>query len=1627
MADIRSNFIAGKMNKSVDERLVPRGEYVDALNVRLGSTESTEVGAVENSKGNTQLTFLAYDSNPLTPASTSCIGVYEDGMEETLYWFVHDSANAASPTGKCDMIVSFNTNSNVVTYHVVSVWDGQPGNVNTTLNFDPKFLVTGVSKIENQLFFTDDKNPPRYINVKRNYDDPAATNVPAGSDGIREEDIGVIVKPPGFESSTLTYTPLPVPEVTLEDFPGDENYMETRFLCFAYRYRYQDGGYSATSLFSMPAFQPGSFRFNLDTYNNAGMLNRFNGATIGFSTGSKRVIQVDLLYKESGNNVIYVIERYNKKDLGWADEIQQSLTFSNSKIFTTLGSDELLRQYDNVPRIAKAQTIQGNRLIYGNYVDGYDVVNENGQKIPINYTTKHIVEEIGGVGLDAPIASNGVNYTIGQAAAGGPASVAVTDSQMTFDLSALTLPIIAGLTLTFDLNMQSAPSAQVSGGNPQAIGPDSKPAFQQPSPFSISWTFTCPIPYASVSDLVNSVEFQTPIGSTAIGNFQPLLPNDLSGQGGTVTDKFNNYVNPPAGSAMEIINSSITTACSTAGPASTAVCTQQGFNYTATPTGFTLQCPAVRFYSEDAPVAGDVSQQFEFFSFIDFSSTTGYLLTADTYSLHSNRDYETGIVYMDDYGRASTVLVANDNTIYVPPIHSRDKNTCKVTLFNLPPYWASKYKFVMKPSEGTYFTVFSSLYYADCQDASVFWFKLEGDNTNIVTQGMNLVVKADTIGPLNTNVVCKVLEIRAFSSDSSDFAPCSGSSALNPAGLYMCIKPGGFSTELADDATIAIGNRTGKSSSTSCTLSLNYSLNFPSGSVLAGQPYDLPAGSSIRVKINNWRGSKGSNCTSKHYKFDEDFKATQDYPDFLLWWYGDGADFTTGSSNGVGCQQYKNSGVPFTNANGTPTVPSSHCFTTQLFVYTSGPGLQFRNRCGIPRCSSFWGDQRPGNVGTLIEVLRGGQLIIWETEPAEVDPNLFFDASRMMDIYVDPADGLRYHQAPGGPDDKDQDASTNLEVTLPFANCYTFGNGVESFRITDSPGTKSFNMGQRVLAVSNQDFKEANRFAGMTYSGVYSGAANSNNLNEFNLGLVNYKDCETSFGPIQLMYSRETDILTLQEDRISYVLAKKNVISDSTGGGAIASVPQVLGTQIARIEEYGISFNPESFAAWGSDMFFTDTKRGAVVNLRGTASNTDQIQIISQYGMRSWFRDRFSEQLITQKLGGFDPYMNEYVLSTNLKTVPFPEVGTPCGTTLSQNNAINVLNYTVNVGDAVGSINIPYTISSGSITVDATWNGVLVTSGVVSASGSITVNKTSNTPNDIEMVITPVTANGASATYEIVVDCPPTTALTLIRIVLSSPSTDGQFIHYDYNWTDGGTISPSVNDLASLGLITPTEYISQTGNRSIGVFPYIGADITMRALKQGFDDFVFDSSQDKFRYLSSTVLYANTNTDMQLLLADVNLINITPISGAAGSEQATITTTSANFPLTNQYLYLVWDLRETTQSTLCFSPIASGSAADACCGCAPSCGITYFGPVQSTQAFACQTNTNTAGNQQGSFNGTGSIPQIGEICFANLTCDPASFIQSGFYVVDPAQPSGASPKNWIQIGANGAVIAAGSC
>ena len=103
------------------------------------------------------------------------------------------------------------------------------------------------------------------------------------------------------------------------------------------------------------------------------MVNEYNAVEVTYNTGSSLVTEIQILFKEADNPTVKVIESFNKSDLGLGNNNNETILFDNSKIFTILADSEILRLYDNVPLLSKAQTTMGNRLMYGNYYEGYDL------------------------------------------------------------------------------------------------------------------------------------------------------------------------------------------------------------------------------------------------------------------------------------------------------------------------------------------------------------------------------------------------------------------------------------------------------------------------------------------------------------------------------------------------------------------------------------------------------------------------------------------------------------------------------------------------------------------------------------------------------------------------------------------------------------------------------------------------------------------------------------------------------------------------------------------------------------------------------------------------------------------------------------------------------------------------------------------------------------------------------------------------------------------------------------------------------------------------------------------------------------------------------------------------------
>ena len=117
---------------------------------------------IKNKNSNTS-TSLNYRS---TSDEYTCIGSYEDKPTNCVYYFLHSNDNMGV-AGKYDCIVEYNQldDKTRLVYQ-----DGRPGSNGVTdqiLNFSKSHLITGVNKVEDFLYWTDNLNRPRKINVEK--------------------------------------------------------------------------------------------------------------------------------------------------------------------------------------------------------------------------------------------------------------------------------------------------------------------------------------------------------------------------------------------------------------------------------------------------------------------------------------------------------------------------------------------------------------------------------------------------------------------------------------------------------------------------------------------------------------------------------------------------------------------------------------------------------------------------------------------------------------------------------------------------------------------------------------------------------------------------------------------------------------------------------------------------------------------------------------------------------------------------------------------------------------------------------------------------------------------------------------------------------------------------------------------------------------------------------------------------------------------------------------------------------------------------------------------------------------------------------------------------------------------
>ena len=116
MPVLTHNFSQAKMNKDMDERLVPNGQYREALNIQIATSDGDDVGTAQTLMGNTKYNTVNLDGDDGAyydiPDTATVVGSIDNPATDKIYYFVSsgDLNNAEGSPDVCkDYIMEFDT------------------------------------------------------------------------------------------------------------------------------------------------------------------------------------------------------------------------------------------------------------------------------------------------------------------------------------------------------------------------------------------------------------------------------------------------------------------------------------------------------------------------------------------------------------------------------------------------------------------------------------------------------------------------------------------------------------------------------------------------------------------------------------------------------------------------------------------------------------------------------------------------------------------------------------------------------------------------------------------------------------------------------------------------------------------------------------------------------------------------------------------------------------------------------------------------------------------------------------------------------------------------------------------------------------------------------------------------------------------------------------------------------------------------------------------------------------------------------------------------------------------------------------------------------------------------------
>lgn len=363
------------LNSDLDSKLLDKASMEDALNLYAGSDNEGFDGNSKSDAGDLVLknirgNKLIYSEN--FPSNARLIGSVEDAKTDITYLFVYSASAGNQGIWAYDRygkLPGSDPNTIKLVYKSSQFDFPQNGfikadivrtNAVTTL-FDSLEGEPYQSEFDKDviIYFTDGKNEPRKINAYRAFNSIGQQLI-NGSNVFSEADF--ITACPKTPLKPITFTFDSDPDAAPEDNRSVNNFERSPGFQFAYQHIYKDGMESAISSYSDIAIP-----FSLIDQGSRTFVQHPNyRCLLTVPPAGPEIKTIRILGRQGNYGSFLIIDEID------SSSENQEYSFFNDRVLKGVSTNEVNKQFDSVPRKAKSQAVSSNRLMYSNYLDGFN-------------------------------------------------------------------------------------------------------------------------------------------------------------------------------------------------------------------------------------------------------------------------------------------------------------------------------------------------------------------------------------------------------------------------------------------------------------------------------------------------------------------------------------------------------------------------------------------------------------------------------------------------------------------------------------------------------------------------------------------------------------------------------------------------------------------------------------------------------------------------------------------------------------------------------------------------------------------------------------------------------------------------------------------------------------------------------------------------------------------------------------------------------------------------------------------------------------------------------------------------------------------------------------------------------